>query len=771
MSESATEEHRMNVDVSKFDTRFKQLTGHPPYPWQVRLFESLVGGHIPQNLGAPTGAGKTNVIPCWLLALVENRDLPHRLVYVVDRRSVVDQSTKVVEETYAKIEADASMAASLNLTEGLGISTLRGEYADNQEWSHLPHRPSVVCGTVDMVGSRLLFSGYGDGAYSRALHAGLLGNDTLIVFDECHLVPAFATLLENIHHAGGKLKPFHVMLMSATGSSGSDVSLKDDDLNTEPLKSRLQAVKEVQLINHPQPIKKIVSLARDKPPIRTIVFVQSPSTAVEIAAQLTGRVVLLTGTMRGKERDDLVDNPVFQAFTKAGEPAEPHYLVATSAGEVGIDLTCSRLITDATYAPSLVQRFGRCNRFAECEAAEIHVVTSDKDWAIYGDDLNFIQSLDGDASCINLWERREDVARLAKIPPMIATLEPHVLNILSMTSLHNDVPVDAYLRGKQKDSRYVDICFRQEADLLPDMNESDFCDYLKHFPVLSFEKLSEKAKRVQELVEELQDSAKCAVLMPDGTKVGSTLSELPRNLTNCLLILPEHCGLGLQGGMLVKSDGGTLDISTIEHKHHPARTRLVPPAGEEYEAKKNEKVVFDRQVGDKRIVIVKEKPRKSHKTGLLSEHSEAVRQAARQFAEKTGLNGEIIAAIEQAGLFHDTGKSGLWQFAAEGGDIKNPIAKTWRLYPAKLKGFRHEFESMDSIDDELAKHLVASHHAGARPTWTGTRPLAPVNRDEEKVYEQVLRFAQLQKEFGWWGLAYIECILRAADAHVSEGLE
>jgi hypothetical protein len=152
----------------QFATRFEQLTGHQPYPWQIRLFESLVVGHIPHNLGAPTGAGKTNVIACWVLALVENRDLPRRLVYVVDRRSVVDQSTKVVEEMYAKIEADASMAASLNLTEGLGISTLRGEYADNQEWSHLPHRPSVVCGTVDMVGSRLLFSGYGDGAYSRS---------------------------------------------------------------------------------------------------------------------------------------------------------------------------------------------------------------------------------------------------------------------------------------------------------------------------------------------------------------------------------------------------------------------------------------------------------------------------------------------------------------------------------------------------------------------------------------------------------------------------
>ena len=71
----------------------------------------------------------------------------------------------------------------------LGISTLRGELADNEEWSKLPFRPGVIVGTVDIIGSRLMFSGYGDGAYDRPRHAGLLGNDTLIIFDECHLVP------------------------------------------------------------------------------------------------------------------------------------------------------------------------------------------------------------------------------------------------------------------------------------------------------------------------------------------------------------------------------------------------------------------------------------------------------------------------------------------------------------------------------------------------------------------------------------------------------
>ena len=42
---------------------------------------------------------------------------------------------------------------------------------------------------------------------------------------------------------------------------------------------------------------------------------------------------------------------------------------------------------------------------------------------------------------------------------------------------------------------------------------------------------------------------------------------------------------------------------------------------------------------------------------------------------------------------------------------------------------------------------------------------------ENKVYDQILRFANLQKQYGWRGLAYLEAILRAADAYVSEGSE
>jgi CRISPR-associated endonuclease/helicase Cas3 len=144
-----------------FDFRkcFNAFTGNDPFDWQERLLERFVSGDFPSACDIPTGLGKTHVMTIWLIALgwwlkQTVRRLPLRLVYVVDRRVIVDQATDEAEKLLRTLDAaladessplhdlaltirDASMKGGESL---LALSTLRGQRADNREWCLDPSR-------------------------------------------------------------------------------------------------------------------------------------------------------------------------------------------------------------------------------------------------------------------------------------------------------------------------------------------------------------------------------------------------------------------------------------------------------------------------------------------------------------------------------------------------------------------------------------------------------------------------------------------------------
>ena len=177
----------------------------------------------------------------------------------------------------------------------------------------------------------------------------------------------------------------------------------------------------------------------------------------------------------------------------------------------------------------------------------------------------------------------------------------------------------------------------------------------------------------------------------------------------------------------------------------------------------------------------------ARKAQRLDEHQQWAGEEAERIADTLGLGEADKAMLAAATRHHDDGKSApRWQraFAArrEGG----PYAKTTGSPNQHLlNGFRHELKStldaerngLDGIDRadprfELALHLIAAHHGHARPAiGVGGYDDLPPSEAEASAHAIALRFARLQRQWGPWGLAWWEALLRAADQAASRRLD
>ncbi|MBM3853331.1 MAG: type I-U CRISPR-associated helicase/endonuclease Cas3, partial [Verrucomicrobia bacterium] len=297
-----------------FADLFKTLTGAAPFPWQTALYQLFISGNLPSAADLPTGLGKTSVVTIWLIALITHpNQVPRRLVYVVNRRTVVDQTTAEVERIRTRLKEQTSLLNKLRRLCAIptempfALSSLRGQFADNREWSVDPSRPAVIVGTVDMIGSGLLFSRYTCGFKTRPYHAALLGQDVLLVHDEAHLETAFQALLENIaaeQFRCGDARALHVLQLSAT--SRSDVlsfKLTPEDEKDARVRVRLRASKRLHLhaIESEKELPEILielALAYRASGRAVLVFVRTVEAANKVAGALAKQslpVCVLTG--------------------------------------------------------------------------------------------------------------------------------------------------------------------------------------------------------------------------------------------------------------------------------------------------------------------------------------------------------------------------------------------------------------------------------------------------------------------------------------------
>jgi CRISPR-associated endonuclease/helicase Cas3 len=645
----------------EFDTAFTALTGNAPFPWQRALYERFVSDrsdNIPASCNLPTGLGKTSVIAVWLIALANHPGrMPRRLVYVVNRRTVVDQTTNEVEQ-YARLLGHGRaplVTVLIDLSETLrglsadatgkplAISTLRGQFADNREWSADPSRPAVICGTVDMIGSRLLFSGYGCGFKTRPLHAGFLGQDALIVHDEAHLEPAFQELLVAIEREQRQGRtpdfcPLRVMELTATSRAGAEkpFELTADDRSHPVVQQRINAKKALrrhQNRDEKKLAEEIATLAlnyRDtEPGPAVLVFVRKVEDVEKGIKKLpAGTVEQLTGTLRGLERDGLVKKPIFQRFLPPSNRAEgvaPQpgtvYLVCTSAGEVGVNISADHLICDLSTFESMAQRFGRVNRFGDRTDTEIHVVHPtkfDEKDALYSRlklTLGLLELLGGDASPSALSDLRDRAEKEGSAPepassdrvqalrdyvkanqngdprlggfapsPTILPVSDILFDAWALTSatrplakleLPGRPPVAEYLHGVEDEKqRETHVGWRAEVQPFARVGvaATQIGDLLDDYPLKPHELLRDATYRVQDELHELaqgQQELTVWVIDPDDTVRVLTLGDLVKkddkkryveNLSGRTVVLPPAAG-GL-------TETGTLSGSA---RHDPER--------------------------------------------------------------------------------------------------------------------------------------------------------------------------------------------------------
>ncbi len=638
------------MDTLDFKSLFLQLTGSKPFPWQTALFIRFIEGpSLPSAADIPTGLGKTSVVVIWAIALLLFPEkVARRLVYVVNRRTVVDQTTAEVERLREKLRQNRALLEKLSALcavptdEPLALSTLRGQFADNRTWCADPCRPAVIVGTVDMIGSGLLFSRYTCGFRTRPHHAAFLGQDVLLVHDEAHLEPAFQRLLQSIVKEQARCrdaKPVHVLQLTATARGGeASFVLTPEDERDEKVIERLRAPKRLELIpiadEKSELAPKLIELALGRREsgravlvfARSVEVVQKVATALEVQKQ---KCEVLTGTMRGKERESLIRKDVFGRFlpaTSRPEGAEPLtagtcYLVATSAGEVGVNISAADLICDLSTYESMAQRLGRVNRFGEFKGDEASTITVvhpeeiknpepdqkgyDPVEAARSRTLDLLRQLNGDACPEALRRLKQQTGTEAVLAaftpePTIRPATDILFDAWAMTSIRDVFPgrppIAPYLHGEAEwQPPETQVAWRGEVDIIRDGLEEIYvpAELLAEFPLKPHELLRDRSNRVRAELQKMADrlgeeanETRLWVVANDGSVRSESLSLLTDKdhediLHDATLLLPPRLGglstAGLLDGKATPPEPAeTLDVAGIfvEPHQRPLRIRI-----------------------------------------------------------------------------------------------------------------------------------------------------------------------------------------------------
>lgn len=796
---------------------FVSATTHHPYPFQAKLANST---NLPVLLRIPTGAGKTEgAILGWLYRYFHHPEpdirsaTPRRLVYCLPMRTLVEQTEKRVRDWLTRL-------GKVDDVDDVDVVILMGGEPREQWYLH-PERAQIIIGTQDMLLSRALNRGYGNTPFMWPIEYGLLNNDCLWVMDEVQLMAnglPTSTQLAGLRHKLSTFGPTHSLWMSATVKPGwldtidygapsesQVLQLGPDDFKNPELGRRNRArkiVSEVSIGISRNYAREMADLIAEKHECGTltlaIVNTVERAQAIYKAlnnpqwVSLEAETVLVHSRFRGGDRKVKRD----KLSQDADDTSAGRIVVATQAIEAGVDISAKALITELAPWPSLVQRFGRCNREGKHEQGEIFWVDkgeSSKDTAPYDPNRveparQLMRSLEGKSAGPSDIEALGDV--MADADHLTVIRKRDVVGLFDTTSdlSGSYLDVSQYVRGI--DERDVSVFWREIPEGGPDEEE----------PRPSYTEVVSVSRRGFD--DYLKDGKRRAWRWD--YLDGKWRSVQPRDI---------HVGMTL---MLDAAQGGYSPQIGWDPSNREAVEVIPTGNGREPEEGQGSDLLSTR----KDWVTLAD-----HTRRVVTETDIILRELSGLFPDSS-----MPEVIRVAALYHDAGKAhpAFQEMLAAGEKVPSAgvlMAKSPRIgkMDPSRRHFRHELGSalavLEHVDElserdcDLAAYLTASHHGkvrlgirslpgrrtgitdsnpdpyyllGYRVSEPEALPAADLG-DGRRIGETVLdlsiarigldesgRRSWLERSLGlleWLGsfrLAYLEAIMRAADMRASK---
>ncbi|MGE5599459.1 MAG: CRISPR-associated helicase Cas3' [Bacteroidota bacterium] len=351
---------------------FRALIGKDadPYPYQLRVADRLAaGGSV--LLSAPTGAGKTWAALLGFLAGYRTGS-PHadRVLYALPLRSLATG-------LYRSTSAACARVTDWGPDDRPSISIQTGEEKEDPFFTG-----DVVFTTIDQ-----LLAGYLQIPLSLPtrlanINAGALVG-CLAVLDEVHLLDP-ARSLATVMEMGRRLREHsRFLLMTATLSRPAREALAEffcaalegpteDELAAMPA----QAGKERRYHWRPEALTAEAVLERHNRG-RSLVICNTVRRAQELFGDLVKLKQGDTGVFllhsRFLPEDRKANEDMLAPYFGPDAESKDAILVATQVVEAGIDISAENLHTELCPANALVQRAGRCARFAARNKGDVYV--------------------------------------------------------------------------------------------------------------------------------------------------------------------------------------------------------------------------------------------------------------------------------------------------------------------------------------------------------------------------------------------------------------